>query len=141
MYNCSLIITYNYYDNKFKKYNEKQNVDLSIIDPDDMINDISETLYRVELLGVFGLEDINEEIINKKVGELCIKLSTHPEFSKIMLIAASKMLSEDLCIGLMVLFSYDSFFLLHKCICEYIKTGIISIELLNDISNTIGLII
>ena len=133
MYNCSLIITYNYYDNQFKKFNEKQNIDLTLIDSEDMTIDISETLYRSELLGVFGLEEFDDDIINKKVAELCSKLSEHSEFSKLMLVAAGKMLSEDLCTGLMVLFSYDTFFLSHLCICEYLTTGKISLENLNNL--------
>ena len=47
MYNCAVIITYNYYDKQFKEYNENQNIDLSIIDEDEMIDDISEALYKV----------------------------------------------------------------------------------------------
>lgn len=48
------------------------------------------------------------------------------------------MLSEDLCTGIIVLFSYDSFFLLHRCICEFLKTGIISAENLIDLKKSIG---
>ena len=121
MYNSNVILTYNYYDNKFKDHNEKQNVDLSIIDPDDINDDISETLYRFELLSVFSLEEFNEKVINLEVMNLCNQLSAHTEFAELMLKAAAKMFSEDLCTGLMVLFSYDSFFLLHRCICEYLK--------------------
>ena len=128
MYNCNVVITYNYYDNKFKDYNEKQNVDLSIIDPNDITDDISDTLYRFELLGVFGLIEFDEKIINKKVEELCTKLSDHSEFTELMKRAAGKMLSEDLCTGLMILFSYDTFFLVHRCICEYLTVSTISIE-------------
>jgi len=133
MYNCSVILTYNYYDNQFKDHNIQQNIDLSIIDPDDMNDDISDTLYRFELLSVFGLEEFDEGVINKKVDELCVKLSEHSDFSALMLRAAGKMLSEDLCTGLMVLFSYHSFFLVHRCICEYLVNGTISPENLNKL--------
>ena len=138
MYNCNVVITYNYYDNKFKKNNEKQNIDLTLIDYEDMTDDISETLYRAELLGVFGLEEFDDKIINLEVINLCSHLSIHIEFVELMLKAAAKMLSEDLCTGLMVLFSYDSFFLLHRCICEYLKTDIISAENLDALKKSIG---
>ena len=133
MYNSSLILTYHYYDNQFKEYNQKQNVDLSIIDPDDITDEVSDALYRSELLSVFGLEEFDESVINKKVDELCSKLSEHSKFSEIMKRAAGKMLSEDLCTGLMVLFSYHSFFLVHRCICEFLKNGTISPENLNNL--------
>ena len=133
MYNCTVIITYNYYDKQFKEYNENQNIDLSIIDEDEMIDDISDSLYKVELLRVFDLEEFDELVINKKVNELCAKLSEHSEFSKIMLIAAGKMLSEDLCTGLMLLFSYHTFFLVHLCICDYLNNGKINLKYLNNL--------
>ena len=117
MYNCHGVITYNYYDKQFKEHNKNQHIDLDLIDQEDMTNDISETLYRAELLGVFGLEEFDDKVINLEVMNLCSQLSAHTEFAALMLKAAAKMLSEDLCTGLMVLFSYDSFFLLHRCIC------------------------
>jgi hypothetical protein len=47
------------------------------------------------------------------------------------------MFSEDLCTGLMVLFSYDSFFILHRCICDFLKTGIINTENLDALIETL----
>ena len=138
MYNCNVIITYNYYDKQFKENNEKQNIDLTLIDQEDMTDDISETLYRAELLGVFGLEEFDDKVINLEVMNLCTQLSAHTEFAELMLKAAAKMLSEDLCTGLMVLFSYDSFFLLHRCICDFLKTGIINAENLIDLKKSIS---
>lgn len=138
MYNCNVVITYNYYDKQFKENNEKQNIDLDLIDQEDMTDDISETLYRAELLGAFGLEEFDDKVINLEVMNLCSQLSAHTEFSELMLKAAAKMLSEDLCTGLMVLFSYDSFFLLHRCICDFLKTGIINAENLDALKKSIG---
>ena len=138
MYNWNVVITYNYYDKQFKENNEKQNIDLTLIDCEDMTDDISETLYRVELLGVFGLEEFDDKVINLEVMTLCNQLSAHTEFVELMLKAAAKMFSEDLCIGLMVLFSYDSFFLLHRCICQYLKLGTISNDTLIDLKKSIS---
>ena len=137
MYICNVVITYNYYDKQFKENNEKQHIDLTLIDSEDMTVDISETLYRAELLGVFGLEEFDDKVINLEVMNLCSQLSAHTEFAKLMLKASAKMLSEDLCTGLMVLFSYDSFFLLHRCICEFLKTGIISAETLDALTESL----
>jgi len=138
MYNCNVVITYNYYDKQFKENNEKQNNDLDLIDQEDMTDDISETLYRAELLGVFGLEEFDDKVINLEVMNLCSQLSAHTEFAELMLKAAAKMLTEDLCTGLMVLFSYDSFFLLHRCICDFLKTGIINTETLDALKKSLN---
>ena len=133
MYNCNVVITYNYYDKQFKENNEKQNIDLTLIDYEDMTDDISETLYRAELLGVFGLEEFDDKVINLEVMNLCTQLSAHTEFAKLMLKAAAKMFSEDLCTGLMLLFSYHTFFLVHLCICDYLNNGKINLKYLNNL--------
>ena len=138
MYNWNVVITYNYYDKQFKENNEKQNIDLDLIDSEDMTVDVSETLYRAELLGVFGLEEFDDKVINLEVMNLCTQLFTHTKFAELMLKAAAKMLSEDLCTGLMVLFSYDSFFLLHRCICDFLKTGIINTETLDALKKSLN---
>ena len=39
---------------------------------------------------------------------------------------ASFMLSDDLELGLMILYSYDYFFLTHKCVCDFLETEKIS---------------
>ena len=136
MYNCLVVITYNYYDKQFKEHNKNQHIDLDLIDQEDMTDDISDALYRSELLGVFGLEEFDDKVINLEVMTLCNQLSAHTEFAELMIKAAAKMLSEDLCTGLMVLFSYDSFFLLHRCICQYLKTGIITAETLDALTKS-----
>ena len=138
MYNCHVVITYNYYDKQFKEHNKNQHIDLDLIDQEDMTDDISDALYRSELLGVFGLEEFDDKVINLEVMTLCNQLSAHTEFAELMIKAAAKMLSEDLCTGLMVLFSYDSFFLLHRCICQYLKTGIITAETLDALTKSFG---
>ncbi len=138
MYNCHVVITYNYYDKQFKEHNKNQHIDLDLIDQEDMTGDISDALYRSELLGVFGLEEFDDKVINLEVMNLCSQLSAHTEFAELMLKAAAKMLSEDLCTGLMVLFSYDSFFLLHRCICQYLKTGIITAETLDALTESLA---
>jgi hypothetical protein len=138
MYNCHVVITYNYYDKQFKEHNKNQHIDLDLIDQEDMTGDISDALYRSELLGVFGLEEFDDKVINLEVMNLCSQLSAHTEFAALMLKAAAKMLSEDLCTGLMVLFSYDSFFLLHRCICQYLKTDIITAETLDALTELLA---
>ena len=138
MYNCHVVITYNYYDKQFKEHNKNQHIDLDLIDQEDMTDDISDALYRSELLGVFGLEEFDDKVINLEVMTLCNQLSAHTEFAELMIKAAAKMLSEDLCTGLMVLFSYDSFFLLHRCICQYLKTGIITAETLDALTESLA---
>jgi hypothetical protein len=132
MYNCSLI-TYNYYDTKFDEYNKIQNIDLSIIDEEDKTPDTAEMIYRSELNGVFGLEEFDLDIINNKLIDLSAQMYQDKEFSKIMEKCAEKMLSNDHTFGLMMLFSYDYFYLTHPCICEYLNGGTIKQKTINHL--------
>ena len=49
----------------------------------------------------------------------------------------SKFLSEDIEIGLMLLFSYDYMHMSHKCICEFINSGQISEKNISELRNVI----
>ena len=133
LYDTSLILTYNYYDRQFIDFNNQQNIDLSIIESDDMTEEVSDMLYKTELVGVFGLTEFDEDIINSKINELCTVMSKHEEFTKLMKHAAGKLLCEDLSVGLMVLFSYHSFFLVHRCICDFLTTSSIQSNHLNNL--------
>ena len=44
LYDTSLILTYNYYDAQFIDFNKQQNIDLSIIESDDMTEEVSDML-------------------------------------------------------------------------------------------------
>ena len=76
---------------------------------------------------------MEKEIINSKINELCTVMSKHEEFTKLMKHAAGKLLCEDLSVGLMVLFSYHSFFLVHRCICDFLTTSSIQSNHLNNL--------
>ena len=45
-----------------------------------------------------------------------------------MLKAAGNIISEDLLLGLCILYSYDYMHLIHDCVSEYLDTGFISLE-------------
>lgn len=128
LYNFNVIITYNYYDAMFYDFNKQQNFDLSIVDIKDMTNDVTEYLYKQEILAVFDLEEFDETIMNSKIIELYELMSKNEEFAAILSVAAGKLLSEDLCVGFMMLFSYHYFFLLHRCICDFLNSSDSSIQ-------------
>lgn len=51
-----------------------------------------------------------------------IKTEKHPVFKELYEIAAGKLFSTDLGIGLAVLFSYDYFVFFHPCLCAFFNT-------------------
>jgi hypothetical protein len=54
-----------------------------------------------------------------------------------MLKLAANFLSEDIEIGLMLLFSYDYMYMSHKCICEFINSGQISEKNISELRSAI----
>jgi hypothetical protein len=124
MYNTEIVCSYAYYDKdlipfcsiKIDKDVLKENVE------EFSEEEISNVLYQANLLECFNLTEFNEVTINKEIDKLYSVFKRHEPFKKCMKKVANSYLSEDLSIGLMLLFSYDYFFLTHDCICEYLKT-------------------
>jgi hypothetical protein len=86
--------------------------------------------YRMEILSVFRMRVFDETEMNEKVSILydSCKISTE-------LMACARSLSGeelDLEIGFRVFFSYDYFYLAHKCISEFLKSGQVSKDSFNS---------
>ena len=136
MYNKQFICTYNYYDSRLRKYNLTTQYDMEdVVD----LEDVSEILYRAELMQVFFITDVDwESSLKNKIVELFKLVSSHLELVECMKKTANLFLSEELDIGFMVLFSYDYFFLTHICICEFLESGSISEQNINALKNIIS---
>ena len=140
MYNSKLICTYSYYDPILRKHHSDITYDL-----DDVtgFEDIAEIIYQAELLRVFNidpvdksLDDSNEDI-KLEITILYKLISSHQKMIECMKTAASLMISDDLELGLMVLYSFDYFFLTHKCVSDFLETGEISEKNMNDLFNEV----
>jgi hypothetical protein len=123
MYNTKAICTYNSPE--------------VFLDTDNVNNEekdlIRETLYKAEILDILGIEDFDEKIINIVMHDLYQKLENCKELKECMTKLANKFLSEDLELGLILLFAYDYLYLSHICICEYLETGNISENNINNL--------
>ena len=73
---------------------------------DLVINYESDNEYQQCLLDIFELEDYDEEIIGKKTVELYNKIITIPKFKDKLEYGAALLPTDDLEIGLIMLFSY-----------------------------------
>jgi hypothetical protein len=113
MYNTKAICTYN-----------TQEV---FLDSDIVTNEekdfIRDTLYKAELLAILGIEEFDETKTNIVMHNLYKKLENCQELKECMIYLANRFMSEDLELGLMLLFTYDYMYLSHICICEYLETG------------------
>jgi hypothetical protein len=101
MYNTKVICTYNTPD---------------VFTSSDAVNEeerefIRDTIYRQELLNILNITEFNEIEINKAINELYEQLKSCKELKKCMAKIAGRFLSEDLELGLMIMFSYDYMYL------------------------------
>ena len=113
MYNTKVVCTYNLSD---------------VFNPSDVISDeekdfVRDSLYRQELLDILGMDEFNENEMNRAIHELYEKVKNNKEMVSCMTKLAGRFLSEDLELGLMILFAYDYMYLTHTCVSEYLETG------------------
>jgi hypothetical protein len=90
------------------------------------LEDMADYLYKDEYLKIFNIPEFDDKKINDVTTYVYSKMSHHEEFKQCMITAASKFVSEDEELGFMVLFSYNYFFITHRCICDFLETGEIS---------------
>jgi hypothetical protein len=124
MYNIEIACSYAYYDKELLPFSSIQ-IDKDILKEnveEFSEEEISNALYQANLLESFNLKEFDESLINKEINKLYLVLKGNERFKKCMKKVANYYISEDLSVGLMLLFSYDYFFLTHECICEYLKT-------------------
>ena len=118
MYDTNYTCTYNKSDIFLKEEEDT----LSESDKED----IREELYRKDLLNIFNLEEYDGKLIDEKMQSLYEKLKSCEFLVNCMSELASKWLTNDIIVGLMILFSFDNMHAAHICICEYLESGKIS---------------
>jgi len=113
--------------------------------------EISDLIFKYDLICIFGLEDFLEEIIIEKMSNLYDIMIQNKEIQTICSIIGdyvnknatgvfNKINKDDKFEYFMVLFSYDNLYLFYPCICEFLDKGTISnekIEALKNILKTI----
>ena len=83
-----------------------------------------------------SLDDSNEDI-KLEITILYNLLSSQQKMIECMKKAASLMISDDLELGLMILYSFDYFFLTHKCVSDFLEMGDISEQNMNNLFNEV----
>jgi hypothetical protein len=119
MYDTKFVCTYNN-DDIFKGL---EHIDIMTVKDKEFYQD---AYYRYELLSIFGLEEYNEKEISEAVATLYEKVKDCKELKECMHKLASKFMSADEELGLMMLFAYDYMYISHICISEFLETGKIS---------------
>jgi len=101
--------------------------------PTDEISDdekyfIRDSLYRQELLNILGMEEFDEDQMNKVIHELYERIESCIFLKECMAKLTGRFLSEDFKLGLMILYAYEYMYLTHTCVSEYLETGQVSEE-------------
>jgi len=123
MYNSQFVCTYSYYDPALREYYHKD-IEFDIEDVKEF-EDMSEMIYQAELLQILGLSEafksnVNIEFEANKVIEIYDKIKTDAAFMECIEKVTQVHSYEDAETGFVSLFSYDYFFLTHKCICDFL---------------------
>jgi hypothetical protein len=96
-------------------------------------------LYRQDILSIFELEDFDEKILNQCIFELYEKVKENLKLRKIMIYLAEQLMSDDEKMGFLIMYSFDYLYVTHKCISEFLETGIISKENLNEFAKIVNI--
>lgn len=140
MYNSQFVCTYSFYDPTLRElYHKDEKFDLDDVKE---FENLSEFIYKAELLQILLLSDkfnpntnIAMEINN--IMQIYNNINTNAKFME----CVNKVLNCHLCTDLenafIILFSYDYFFLTHRCISEFINTGQISDLNIQNLNNAI----
>jgi hypothetical protein len=96
---------------------------------------IRNTLYQEDYLNIFSINngdgyDFNDdyELLSKAIYNLYEKIQDSDVLKIFMQKAAANLMSDDLQLGLCILYSYDYMYLMHECVSEYLDTGFISLH-------------
>jgi hypothetical protein len=142
MYNSHFVCTYSFYDNLLRNtYHKDEKYDVEDVEE---FEELSELIYKTELLRAleFTVDQVesscdNVFFNNEKLFELYNILKIDVGFMECIEKIKLKYCCEDYESGFVTLFSYDYFFLTHKCICNILNEGITSSDNINKLKEAI----
>jgi len=113
------------------------------LDTDEVTNSekdcILNILYRQDILSIFELEDFDEKVINDCIFELYEKVKINSKIKKVMIHLAEQIMPNDEKLGFLIMYSFDYLYITHKCISQFLETGDISEENINEFDKIVNL--
>jgi|UniRef100_A0A6C0CV27 hypothetical protein len=128
VYNSKHICTYQYYDSRFKNF--ILNID-TITEEVEQSEDTADLIYKSDMLQVFNLTEYDDDKIHEEMINLFEVLKNNEKMVECMKKMALRFVTEELELGMMLLFSYDTFFVMNLCICDIMEKGDIEEENMN----------
>ena len=135
VYNSKHLCTYQYYDSKFKDY-----IPASMITTEEVeeCEDSADLIYKSDILQVFNLEEYDDAKVEQEMIILFETLKNNEKIVECMKKMAHRFVTEELEFGMMLLFSYDTFYVMHSCICDIIEKGEIEEDNMNILTKLIN---
>jgi hypothetical protein len=153
-YNHNILTTYEYYDKELSDYVDCNNFDFEDVKE---YQDMSQIIYQSEFLGIFNINDINNDEDNHKINitihNLYNKIKDDIVIRELLELVKNKYVARLPIIidesnneilqntdiqGFIIFFSYDFFFIIHKSIRDIITTGEIQAETIDIIQKKIN---
>jgi len=120
VYNTKHICSYQYYDSKFNDFIPNSQI---VAEEVEHCEDSADLIYKSDILQVFDLIDYDDAKIEQEMITLFGILKNNEKMVECMKQLAHRFVSEDLEFGMMLLFSYDTFYVMHLCICDVVEKG------------------
>jgi hypothetical protein len=128
VYDSKHICTYQYYDSKFKNH-----IPLSMTFTEEVeeCEFSSDLIYKSDILQVFKLTEYDDDKIHHEIKSVFEILKNNEKMVDCIKKLANRFMTEDLEFGVTLLFSYDTFYITHLCICDIIEKGEVGVENIN----------
>jgi hypothetical protein len=121
---------------------------VDVILPDDKVTPeeeeyIRNILYQEDYFNIFSVnyaendDEYNMKLLSKAVYNLFEKIKDSDVLKLFMQKASGYIISEDLQLGLCILYSYDYMHLIHECVSEYLDTGFVSLDSIDRMNKII----
>ena len=99
------------------------------IDNEEIINN----KYRDDLLDILDLEMFDDQKASDKIDLIIKDIENNKQFQEILKLSANRYMSDDIGLGLTLLFSFDTLHIIHECIKNFYLLGEIKKENYNKI--------
>lgn len=129
MYNINFIVKYKQIEEELLEKIKKGD---QVYSEEDVL-DICQELYRHEILSVFNSDNIEDPKIHDISIQVWRKMKDYPPFLNIFEKYREKMIfpvyGNDVMFFIGI-FNYNTFYILHQCICQYLNTNEIDLQLI-----------
>lgn len=131
-YNINIEVKYkNIEDELLEKIVNHKNDDLDLGYTKEDVLEICDELYKHEMLLVFEVNNISDKKVQTILSELWIKVQNYPEFLKVIKKYNDKLFEMDIEQTFILLFNYNYFSNMHKCIISMFNNTPMKKELLD----------